>query len=261
MIYLFDGITVAYQAQLLCLIGLGIALMNFLVFFILRKTIDKAEMIKEEELFETRKKDQYEMYTELYKNFQKLRSAGHEFKNHINCLKYLSDKGNFSGMSEYIDKIIQWDTKSESMIDTNHVIVNAVLNMKYSEAIQKDIVFTVKVNDLSGLKLSNEDVVIMLTNMLNNAIEASEKCENNKYIRIKMEVLEDELILSVENSFSHTLVKKDKTYISTKKDSADSHGIGINNVIKVIEKYNGSHVIRANEGNFLFSVVIPLSES
>ena len=58
----------------------------------------------------------------------------------------------------------------------NHVIVNAILNTKYQESEDKGIVFVVKINDLSHAKIQDEDMVIILSNLLNNAIEACQSC-------------------------------------------------------------------------------------
>ena len=43
------------------------------------------------------------------------------------------------------------------------------------EAISKNIVFVFKVNDLSKIVIKDEDLVVILANLLNNAIEACEK--------------------------------------------------------------------------------------
>ncbi len=45
------------------------------------------------------------------------------------------------------------------------------LNTKYQEAISKNIVFVFKVNDLSKIVIDDEDLVVILANLLNNAIE------------------------------------------------------------------------------------------
>ena len=43
------------------------------------------------------------------------------------------------------------------MINTNNVIVNAILNTKYQEMTDKGIVFAFRVNDLSKIGISDED--------------------------------------------------------------------------------------------------------
>lgn len=43
----------------------------------------------------------------------------------------------------------------------------------------------------------------------------------------------------------------------TTKNEEDDHGIGISNIASVIEKYDGSYVIKADDGEFYFSIIIP----
>jgi hypothetical protein len=44
---------------------------------------------------------------------------------------------------------------------------------------------------------------------------------------------------------------------TTKMLRTEEHGVGIKNIIEVIEKYNGSYVIKNDDEEFYFSIVIP----
>ncbi len=52
--------------------------------------------------------------------------------------------------------------------------------------LDKNIVFIFKINDLSGINVSDEDIVVILSNLLNNAIEACEKCPDKRVIKMKL---------------------------------------------------------------------------
>ena len=43
-----------------------------------------------------------------------------------------------------------------------------------------------------------------------------------------------------------------------KKDEPEMHGIGIKNIIQIVEKYNGEYVIKNENNEFSFSIIIPL---
>ena len=36
------------------------------------------------------------------------------------------------------------------------------------------------------------------------------------------------------------------------------HGIGIKNIIQIVEKYNGEYAIKNEDNEFSFSIIIPL---
>lgn len=138
------------------------------------------------------------------------------------------------------------------------MIVNAILNTKYQEAISKHIVFVFKVNDLSRIGIDDEDLVVVLANLLNNAIEACEKCEEKKIIKFKFMVEDELIILSVKNTYNQPLVYDNDEIRTSKTVEPEAHGVGIKNIIRIVEKYEGEYVIQHNEMEFYFSLIIPV---
>lgn len=138
------------------------------------------------------------------------------------------------------------------------MIVNAILNTKYQEAISKHIVFVFKVNDLSRIGIDDEDLVVVLANLLNNAIEACEKCEEKKIIKFKFMVEDELIILSVKNTYNQPLVYDNDEIRTSKTVEPEAHGVGIKNIIRIVEKYEGEYVIQHNKMEFYFSLIIPV---
>ena len=166
-------------------------------------------------------------------------------------------QGQIDELQEYVSVIVDKEKKLTTEINTYHVIINAILNTKYEETRQKDITFIMKVNDLSGITISDEDIVVLLSNLLNNAIEACEKSKE-KMLKLKFVIEDDQIILSVKNSIADLPVSVDGELISSKEDKEDNHGIGMKNIVGVIEKYSGRYVIDFDEKWFSVSMIIPL---
>ena len=158
----------------------------------------------------------------------------------------------------YIAKLTGGIRKSADHINANHTVVNVVLNQKYQEAGEKGIVMTIAVNDLSGLTISEEEIVTLLVNLIDNAIEACGKLDQNKIIQFKMMLEEGELILAVRNPVKEPVRVEGGKAATTKQDVLN-HGIGLLNVEAVIKKNAGTSVIRCEEGWFSFSAMIPIS--
>ena len=131
-----------------------------------------------------------------------------------------------------------------------------VLNRKYQDAQEKGIVMALLINDLSGLTISEEDLVILLVNLLDNAIEACEKLAENRVIQFKMVMEEKELVLSVRNPVKEAVRIRDRR-IATGKSDKSRHGIGLSNVDTVIRKYDGTSVLKCDNGWFYFAAMIP----
>lgn len=257
MLSVFEYVQTIEQANLLAVIAFGMVGMNMLVFYLINDIMEREVKMHENKVFQIQAKNQLEMYRSISENFDNLKRKTHEFKNQISCIESLLDKKQYSKLEEYVKKIYGSLNNEPDAINTNNVIVNAILNTKYQEAEAKGIVFVFRVNDLSELKMKDEDVVTILANLLNNAIEACEMCENKKVIKFKFFKEDDNIIIAVKNTFNYDIVYENGEIKSTKVSNVDEHGVGIKNVLKIIEKYGGSYVIEDKNKEFFFSIIIP----
>lgn len=257
MLSVFEYVQTAEQANLLVVIAFGMVGMNIIVFYLINDIVEREMKIHENKVFQIQAKDQLEMYKSISENFDNQKRKTHEYKNQISCIESLLDKKQYSKLEEYVKKINGSLNNEPDTINTNNVIVNAILNTKYQEADAKGIAFVFRVNDLSELKIKDEDVVTILSNLLNNAIEACETCEGKKVIKFKFVKEDDMTIIAVKNTFNYDVKYENGEIKSTKTTNVDEHGVGIKNVLKSIEKYGGSYVIEDKNKEFFFSIIIP----
>lgn len=257
MLTVFGYVQTVEQANLLFVVAFGMIGMNIVVFYLINDVVEREAQMHENKVFQIQAKNQLEMYRSISENFDSQKRKTHEYKNQISCIESLLDKKQYSKLEEYVKKIYGSLNNEPDAIDTNNVIVNAILNTKYQEAEAKGIVFVFRVNDLSDLKLKDEDVVTILANLLNNAIEACETCEDKKVIKFKFVKEDDMIVIAVKNTFNYDVIYENGEIKSTKTSSVDEHGVGIKNVLKIIEKYDGSYVIEDKDKEFFFSIIIP----
>lgn len=258
MISVFRNVESTEQAMLILISSFGMIGMNIVVFYLLNDAVDRETQLYEERIFRIHVKNQAEMYRSISENFDKQKKKTHEYKNQISCIETLIEKKQLSKLEEYVKGIYNKLDQEMDAIDTNHVIVNAILNTKYQEAEANGIVFVLRISDLSGLRIEDEDIVTILSNLLNNAIEACIKCDiGRRVLKLKF-VIEDGMIkIGVRNTFNNPLRYENGEIKSTKLISAEEHGVGIKNIIEIIEKYEGSYVIKNNDHEFYFSIIIP----
>lgn len=136
------------------------------------------------------------------------------------------------------------------------MIVNAILNTRYKEATDKGIVFVLKVNNLSNVKICEKDIVLVLSNLLNNAIEVCERAKE-KVIKLKFMLEEEQIIISVKNSMAAMPMVEDGRLQTTKTEEPSEHGMGIWNVIETVADCGGKYTIHFDEDGFLFSILLP----
>lgn len=255
MISAFKYVDRPEQANVLFVVAFGMVGMNIWVFFLLNDILFREKKIRNEKVLILETRNRANMYQSISENLEKQRKRTHEYKNQIICIEGLLHQKEYDKAEKYVKWIAGVFSTESDAINTNHVIVNAILNTKYQEAADKNIVLTIKVNNLEEIWLEDADIVAILSNLLDNAIEATEKCQKNRIVRLKL-MIEDELVISVKNTYAEKPRVQDGKLLTNKQEKAE-HGIGTQNIIDVVEKYNGSYIIKVEEHEFLFSILIP----
>ena len=258
MISVFRNVETPEQIVLLLISSFGMIGMNIVVFYLINDIVDRETQMYEDRIFRLQVKNQADMYRSISENFDKQKKKTHEYKNQISCIETLIKRNQFTKLEEYVKGIYSKLDKEMDAIDTNNIIINAILNTKYQEAEENEIVCVLRINDLSELRIKDEDIVTILSNLLNNAIEACKKCDISRRILKLKFVKEDGLIkIGVRNTFNHPILYENGEIKSTKIVSVEEHGVGIKNIIEIIEKYDGSYVIKDDDKEFYFSIIIP----
>lgn len=254
-----SSITVWYTDSLdktgVLVFAAGYSVINLLIFYFIGNILKKDEKLRNMELTQLRLQNQMELIENIQENDMRYRQFLHDYKNQLGCIQGMLKAGQTEEAFFYIEELNGSIRKGEDHVDTNHPVVNTVLNQKYLRAQEKGIALVMEVNDLSKLLMSREDIVTLLVNLLDNAIEACEKLKESKVIQFKMILEEGELTISVRNPVKTPVKVKGKRIPTTKKEK-NGHGLGILNINKVIEKNQGTSILKCQDGWFYFSAVI-----
>lgn len=238
-------------------IAIVLIVLNMVVFHLINEILENSQRIREADVLKQQSIGQLELYNSLRKNYDIQRKRTHEYKNQIMCIDSLLKKKNYDKLEEYLNSIFDKLDGQLDMVDTNNEVVNAVINAKYYEALQNDVLFILKINDLSHIKVSDEDIVTILSNLLDNAIEAAGQCDIDKRtVGIKLLYEDDVLSIAVSNSYKTEPEIMEDGYMQTIKDDKEQHGLGIRNVVATLEKYNAEYIIDYKNGEFVFSIIM-----
>lgn len=239
------------------IIAIGLIVLNLVVFHLISEILENSRNMKEAEALRQQSIGQLELYNSMRENYNIQRQRTHEYKNQIVCMDMLMKKKDYSKLEDYIGNISDGLDAQLDMVDTNNDVVNAIFNAKYYEAIKNDVLVVLKINDLSDIKISDNDIVTILSNLLDNAIEAAKQCDIGKRI-VKIKMLYEDAVLSiaVSNSYKAEPVLTEDGYIRTTKKDREEHGWGMRNVVATLEKYNAEYIIDYKNGEFVFSIII-----
>ena len=235
----------------------GFTMIYAIGFYYMVSLIEKESQVQRLRLLQERTQNQMNLYQGMKQRYEQQRRYQHDFRNQLNCIQGLVGSGQIKEALDYIAGLTGSLRLNEMCVNTNHGVVNVLLNQKYAEAYEKGIAMTMAANDLSGLMISEEDLVILLGNLLDNAIEACEKLEQNRVIQVKMVLEEGQLILSVRNPVREPVRIRDNRVATSKRDKS-MHGIGLLNVDAAVRKNGGTSVLRCENGWFSFAAMIPM---
>ena len=239
------------------IIAIGLIVLNLVVFHLISEILENSRNMKEAEALRQQSIGQLELYNSMRENYNIQRQRTHEYKNQIVCMDMLMKKKDYSKLEDYIGNISDGLDAQLDMVDTNNDVVNAIFNAKYYEAIKNDVLVVLKINDLSDIKISDNDIVTILSNLLDNAIEAAKQCDIGKRIvKIKMLYEDSVLSIAVSNSYKAEPVLTEDGYIRTTKKDREEHGWGMRNVVATLEKYNAEYIIDYKNGEFVFSIIM-----
>lgn len=253
-----SGMQENYYVDLMVIcIDVTVVILDFAIVGLFIQSIKKQKNIVESEAVLARVKNEISLYRSISDNLEKQKRKSHEYNNHMAAIKGMLEQGQIDELQKYVSVIVEKEKKLPAEINTYHTIINAILNTKYDEIKQKDITLIMKVNDLSGITMSDEDIVVLLSNLLNNAIEACKKSKE-KMLKLKFVIEDEQIILSVKNSIAELPISVEGQLVTSKVDKEDCHGIGMKNIVDVIEKYSGRYVIDYDQQWFTVSMIIPL---
>ena len=174
----------------------------------------------------------------------------HDFRAHLNTLQGLLQNQEYDAAEQYLNSVAKEQTDRLFLVNSHHAILDALFNTKATEAIQKGIDIDFELNDLSALPFDVSDMVVLFSNLLDNAIEACEKIDGDRVIRVST-VLKQSFLFSVRNTTLPVEIKNDT--IQTTKPNASLHGFGLSNIKLILNKYHADFVMDYEDGWFQFT--------
>lgn len=184
---------------------------------------------------------------EAWTHYANTKALRHDMKNHILIIKGLLEKQDFLKAKTYIDELYIATVNTAFPFPTNNPILDVLLENKIALANNKEILINSSLNIPSPCIVTDMDFCIILSNALDNAINACEKISANqkKYIHISNHQQEDFLLIEIENSFDGNVHFKE--------------GIGLSNIRWTAQKYDGTIEITTTDTTFCLSVLLVIS--
>ena len=229
--------------QLLAMHLLGLASL-FCILFFFKKLQQNFRLSTELSLLEQEEHSLNQYVEEAKARYDRTKSLRHDIRNHIAVVKDLLQSGKLEEAASYIEDLDDMAEKMSFPVSTNHPVVDILLGNKLgiAKSMGIDVDCSLLLPYPSGIR--DIDICIVLSNALDNAIQAVKSLDDGieKQIHMSGRMQGDFIMMEMQNSF--------------RGKGAFKKGTGLSNVKKVAEKYDGAMSIETQENVFILHVLL-----
>ena len=237
-------------------IVLSIALLVLLfwfntVFLLMANSLNRNARLRQENQFLSMQQQRYES---LKAAIEEARQARHDMRHQLNQISALAESGDLDGLNAYLAKTVSRIPNLDMNFCENRA-ADSVVGYYCALAKREDIPFRAQLDLPQALPVDEIDMCLVLSNLLENALEASLRTATaRRQIEITAYVHAERLLLiEVENTFDGKIKEKDGVFRSSKRNG---NGIGIQSVQHIAEKTGGASTFSYQNGVFSAKVML-----
>ena len=236
----------------------GLLFINLLVFLLFRRLQRQMLLKRETDLLTSQLALQEASIHNLETAYNRTRHFRHDIKNHILLMDLLAEQEKYDELKNYLKDMSGVIDESSYVRISGISAVDAILNEKLYEAQSRSITNSYDVADMDQSDVKPLDLCIILSNALDNAIEANSLIEDAdaRWLKLKIRGNGAFTVISVSNPVAVEPQKAGRSFVTSKED-ADNHGFGLKSIESTVAKYNGEMLCKCEEG--VFTLVVRLN--
>lgn len=227
-----------------------------MVWFMISR-INKNNQVKLQLLLTEQRAD---LYKEDIKNssrqIEEINKIKHDMKNNIACIDSLVQNGEYDKIHNICKEAMDDLISVGSLIYTENAVLNAVVNVEIEKARINGITVKCKISNNLHLLIDDTDVISIVANLLDNAINYLTKTDvDDKIIKFSIEADGNYSIIKCRNKIKTSVLEKNPSLITDKEDNIN-HGKGILIIKDIALKYGGDVIFSEKEDCFSAIVIL-----
>ncbi len=254
--YISNETKASSSGIVMLLIMIGFLILDIYILYVFHKISQLREKECQTVLMNQQEHLQLQMYQELQKMYQKTCASAHDINRHISALQtWISEKSE-TPPNKYLSDLYKVASQLKPRIQNQNAILEIILNTASARCEEKQIQFNMEIEDFPMSFVSDMDMTTIFSNLLDNAIDAcAEQEEDNRKIDIVLCKKIGLIALRITNTCKYSGIDKPQKWHSTKENHM---GIGLSNVEKTVEKYNGGFSVKNDRECFHVAVTLPI---
>lgn len=219
---------------------------------VITKNAKLEEVIHVADIQISMQKEQYEL---LKKNIEETKAARHDLRHHFLVIQGYINNKDLDSLTSYINNYISAMTPVEGKTVCENYAVNTILFHYITQCEENAVEITASINIPAILPIPDNDFCVILSNLLENALEACLRMSSNKpFITVNIGTAGKwMLLLTVKNSYEGSIRRKNGIFQSSKRNG---EGIGISSVNNFVSKYHGISKYTYEEQLFSASILL-----
>ena len=238
--------------------SLIMAIANFAILYLINIMEKRTKEEQQLTILNQQMEIQSKSIAALNQSYQNQRRVTHEHLHQLQTIVDLLDHGEEQAIRQYISEIQGTRRITALNINTHNPVLDAILNQKYQWASENGIKMQFQINDLSEITLGLNELVVLFSNLFDNAIEACMKLPSDRAIHCHI-VNGDSMFVSIRNT-SPTVEIVDGM-IETTKEPRHEHGFGLPNIRHILNGLSAEFAYHYEDGWFHFVAEIPPKSS
>ncbi len=233
-----------------------IALLNVLLYILLNKMQSDNITREEYNLLKANLSAQEKLVFEARTRYFEIKTMRHDVKHYFSTAAKLISDGKPEEAKAYIESVVDKKILSTvAGVDTGSAIVDAVINNNLARCSEKGIT-TKCLIDTQFVSENDVDVSILLSNLLDNAIEG---CKNVERPTIEITIKNKKSLtqITVSNSISESVLDNNPA-LETSSYNKSVHGFGIKSIKSIVQSHNGKIDFWEENGKFIAEIWINL---
>lgn len=234
-------------------VSAGLISLNLIVFYICDELVGAYVKLKERAMVEQQLESYSNQLNIVMKSEECVRGLRHDLKNHLSELLLMAEGNRTQEIAGYVRTMQRELTNEKEHISSGNAAVDSLMNLKLEQAKKVLSHVQCRISVPQELQIQAFDWNIILGNLMDNAIRAAAESEE-KILDIHISYQRGMLLIQMKNSYCGALVRCGDRYLSTKeengKEEEQIHGLGMKNVKRIVQKYNGSMEVRDAEQLF-----------
>jgi len=232
---------------------------NVLIFYSFDRYFLSLEKLQQQDLMIAKLEMEEKHYEQIEELNQEHAALLHDIHHYLRTIAEAASENKNTDILNIISELQIRVSDESKIIYCSNRLLNLLLNEKRKRAEEAGIEILLKIENGFYIKqIADMDLIAIIGNILDNAIEAASKCEKG-YVKVYMFMQNENhySVMKVENNYSGTVLVKGEKILTSKEDKRH-HGIGIQNVTSIIEKYDGSLQMFYENHIFISIILLPV---